>query len=142
MKIDSKTLKPGVSTIVITSLLLLFVGSITQAQQEGANALFDTWYLDTYEVHGEQYAPSKKEKDDYILFKEDMTFVSRSEGKKEEGSFFLNSNGAYVLLSYENGDKLKVHIISLSMKSLIVTYDFNAIRDVEVHYNRKFKILD
>jgi len=36
----------------------------------------------------------------------------------------------------ENGEKIKAYIISISKQSLILKYDFDEIRDIEVHYNR------
>lgn len=106
----------------------------THVQQSETNMLFNTWFLDTYKIDSKEYPPNKREKDDYLLFKEDMTYTSKSEGKEEKGTFILNTNGAYILMSDKNGDKIKAYIISISDKSLILKYDINEIRDIEVHY--------
>jgi hypothetical protein len=64
-----------------------------------------------------------------------MTYTSKSEGTEETGTFILNNNGAYILMSDKSGEKIKAYIVSVSKKSLILKYDINEIRDVEVHYN-------
>jgi hypothetical protein len=142
MKRDSKNIKTRIRAIVmisflnITSLLLMSMGSNTPLEQEETNMLFKMWQLDTYKIESMAYPPSKKEKDGYILFKEDMTFISKSEGKEEEGTFIINTNGAYVLMTDENGEKIKAYIISISEKLLVLKYDIDEIIDVEVHYIR------
>ncbi|WP_245584993.1 lipocalin family protein [Psychroserpens burtonensis] len=141
MKKDSKKLKRGIRAIVIisllniTSLLLISMGSNTSLEKDQTNLLFNKWHLETYKIESKLYPPNKKEKDDYILFKKDMTFTSKSEGKEDEGTFILNTNGAYVVMSDKNGEKIKAYIISISNNSLILKYDINEIKDVEVHYN-------
>jgi hypothetical protein len=82
-----------------------------------------------------EFPPNKREKGDYILFDEDMTYTSTSEGKVEEGTFILNTSGAYVLMIDKKGDKIKAYIISISKNSLILKYDIDEISDIEVHYN-------
>ena len=140
MKKNSKKLKTGIRAIVIisllniTSLLLMSMGSNTPPQQDETNLLFNMWHLETYKIESKLYPTSKKEKNDYLLFKEDMTFTSKSEGKEDKGTFILNTNGAYVLMSAAGGEKIKAYIISISNKSLVLKYDIDEIRDIEVHY--------
>jgi hypothetical protein len=123
----------------ITYKLVLFMAIIISnngyAQDDKTTPLINIWHLDTYVIDGQEYGPEKKEKDDYILFKEDMTYTSKSEGTEETGTFILNNNGAYILMSDKSGEKIKAYIVSVSKKSLILKYDINEIRDVEVHYN-------
>jgi hypothetical protein len=123
----------------ITYKLVLFMAIIISnngyAQDDKTTPLINIWHLDTYVMDGQEYGPEKKEKDDYILFKEDMTYTSKSEGTEETGTFILNNNGAYILMSDKSGEKIKAYIVSVSKKSLILKYDINEIRDVEVHYN-------
>lgn len=121
--------------IIITKFLTMSIMGKTHVQQSETNMLFNTWFLDTYKIESKEYPPNKREKGDYILFEEDMTYTSTSEGKEEKGTFILNTSGAYVLMIDEKGDKIKVYIVSISKKSLILKFDINEIRDVEVHYN-------
>ena len=145
MKIAEMSAKRSVWTIIgvwaisITVLCMVSAKSGTYAQQGESDVFFNKWQLDGYVIEGKKYPPSKNEKDDFILFKDDKTFTSKSEGKEEEGTFILNTNGAYVLMMDKNREKIKAFIISRSDKSLILKYDIDEMRDVEVHYNILFK---
>ena len=107
----------------------------TPIQQSETYMLFNTWFLETYKIDSKDYPPNKREKDDYIRFKDDMTYTSKSDGKEEKGTYILNTNGAYVLMLDGNGKKVKAYIISLSKRTLVLKYDIDEISDVEVHYN-------
>jgi hypothetical protein len=131
-----KTVKTSAWTISFIGLFIMTAISDVYSQQGEKDAIFNKWYLDSYVVEGKKHTPSHKEKEDYILFREDMTFVSKTEGKEEEeGTYILNTNGAYVLMIDENGEKIKAYIISISKQSLHLKYDFNVLKDIEVHYN-------
>ncbi|AFU70362.1 hypothetical protein P700755_003785 [Psychroflexus torquis ATCC 700755] len=121
--------------VIITNFLIPSITGKTHVQQSETNMLYNTWFLDTYKIESMEFPPNKREKGDYILFNEDMTYTSTSEGNVEEGTFILNTSGAYVLMVDEKGDKVKAYIISISKNSLILKYDINEISDVEVHYN-------
>jgi hypothetical protein len=121
--------------IIITNFLIPSITGKTHVQQNETNMLYNTWFLDTYKIESMDFPPNKREKGDYILFNEDMTYTSTSEGEEEEGTFILNTSGAYVLMVDEKGDKVKAYIISISKNSLILKYDISEISDVEVHYN-------
>ncbi|MFT6096551.1 MAG: hypothetical protein ACJAXY_000500 [Nonlabens sp.] len=139
MKMRSESLRTSIIAMVITSLLniIVSVGSQPNADQSKTNMLINRWHLNAYVVDGESHSPDKKEKGDYILFKEDMTFTSKSEGKEEEkGTFLLNTSGGYVLMIDKKGEEIKAYIHSISENSLVLLYDIDEIRDVEVHYNR------
>lgn len=134
-QIKTIPMKIYIWTLIITNFLILSIVDKTSIQQSETNMLFNTWFLDTYKMDSKDYPPNKREKDDYILFKEDMTYTSKSEGKEEKGTFILNVNGAYVLMIDQNGEKIKAYIISISKRALVLKYDINEISDVEVHYN-------
>lgn len=128
-------IKDSIKIVSFTCLLIITISSNANAQEGKKNVLFNMWHLDTYKIEGKEYPPKKKEKGDFILFEEDMTFVSKSEGKQEEGTFILNTNGAYIEMIDKNGGKLKAYIISITKKTLILKFDLKEIRDIEVHYN-------
>ena len=134
-QIKTIAMKIYIWTLIITNFLTMSIVDKTPIQQSETNMLFNTWFLDTYKIDNKDYPPNKKEKDDYILFKEDMTYTSKSEGKEEKGTYILNTNGAYVLMIDKNGKKIKAYIISISKRVLVLKYDINEISDVEVHYN-------
>lgn len=131
----NQIIKDSIKMMFFTCLLIITISSNANAQEGKKNVLFNMWHLDTYKIEGKEYPPEKKEKGDFILFEEDMTFVSKSEGKQEEGTYILNTNGAYIEMIDKNGGKLKAYIISITKKTLILKFDIDEIRDVEVHYN-------
>jgi hypothetical protein len=141
MKTVSKNLKLGIKTIVITgllnimSLLILTMGLTTHAQQIETNMLLNNWHLDTYVISGKKYPPNKKEKEDFMLFNEDKSFISKSEGKHEKGIYTFNKNGQYIVMTDENGETLKAYIILLTKKHLVLMLDIDEMRGVEIHYN-------
>ena len=141
MKTTSKNLKLGIKAIPITrilhsmSLLLFILGMTTNAQQTETNRLLNNWHLDTYVISGKKYAPNKKEKEDFMLFNDDMSFISKSAGKQENGIYIFNRNGAYIVMTDENGETLKANIISLTKKHLVLTFDIDNMSGIEVHYN-------
>ena len=107
MKTLPKKLKLAVKTIIITGLLnitslsILTMGLTTHAQQIEINILLNNWHLDTYIVSDKKYPPNKKEKEDFMLFNADMSFVSKSEGKQEKGIYTFNKNGQYIVMTDE-----------------------------------------
>ncbi|WP_108869282.1 lipocalin family protein [Aquimarina aquimarini] len=105
------------------------------AQILDKNVLLKKWDLDTYKIGVKKYPPSKKEKNDYIFFKKDMTFISMSEGKKESGVWMLNTNGAYIMMTNDKRETVKAHIATLTLKDLVLYFDIDEIREVEVHYS-------
>ncbi|TRX57728.1 lipocalin family protein [Fulvivirga sp. M361] len=96
--------------------------------------LLKRWYLDKYKIANKAYPPSRVEKDDYILFKEDMTFISRSEGKMEEGSWSFNTNGSYIEMLDGTGEKVKAYVITITANLLILRFDVEEIRDMQAIY--------
>jgi hypothetical protein len=147
MKTISKNLKLGIKAIPISgllnsiSLLLFTMGITTHAQQIETNRLLNNWHLDTYVISGKKYAPNKKEKEDFMLFNDDMSFISKSEGKQENGIYIFNRNGAYIVMTDENGETLKANIISLTKKHLVLTFDIDEMSAIEVHYNSTIKYI-
>jgi len=134
-----KTLKMSVWTIVLTSLFVMTAKGQSDSQKGEPNLLFNKWYLKKYVVEGQNYPTDKKEKGDYLLLKEDFTFSSKSEGEEEKGKYIFNTNGAYILMIDKNGEKVKVYIVSISKQSLILKYDIDEIKDIEVHYSSLIK---
>ena len=141
MKTTFKNLKLGIKATPITgllnsmSLLLCTMGITTYAQQIETNRLLNNWHLDSCVICGKKYAPNKKEKEDFMFFNDDMNFISKSEGKQENGIYSFNKNGAYRVMTYENGETLKTNIISLTKKHLVLKLNIGEMSAIEVHYN-------
>lgn len=128
-------MKNSIRVLTFTCLLIITMSCNSHAQESKKEVLMNMWHLDTYMVQGKKHPPAKKEKDDFIQFKKDMTFTSKSEGEDEGGTFIYNTNGAYIEMIDENGGKLKVYIISITKKKLILKFDIEELREVEVLFN-------
>jgi len=120
--------------------LLFFIGLIPfsntmVAQNVSKTALIKTWKLEKYYEEGEYYEPEVNEANDYIDFKEDMTFSAMMEGELYTGTWMLNTNGAYIELKYESNEIDKLRIKWLGDYNLVVIFDADYYRYTEVHYN-------
>ncbi|EZH76017.1 hypothetical protein ATO12_04300 [Aquimarina atlantica] len=120
---------------ILTTILFTFSIYSINAQSLNKNALLKKWNLDTYKIGVKKYPPSKKERNDYILFKKDMTFVSISEGKKESGAWMLNTNGNYIMMTDDKKETVKAYIVTLTSKKLVLYFDIEEIREIEAHYS-------
>ncbi|MEN7551303.1 lipocalin family protein [Rapidithrix thailandica] len=121
-------------TFVMIAVLLI-TALYTSAQTLSENNLAKKWYLDKYKVASEEYQPSRKEKGDYLFLKDDKHFTSVSEGKEERGFWLLNVNGKYILMKDDKGEKVKANILRLTDQNLVLQFDVDEIREVEVHYS-------
>ena len=118
----------------ILTLLLVTSMHFTFSQHPNKKSLVKRWYLDKYKIANKTYPPSRVEKDDYILFKEDMTFISRSEGKMEEGHWSFNTNGSYIEMQDGKGGKIKAYVITITANLLTLQFDLEEIRDMQALY--------
>ncbi len=70
----------------IRILLILFLISVTGFSQTlNKKTLCKKWYIEKYRVMWKNYQPETKEKNDYILLKNDMTYESIDEGVFNNG---------------------------------------------------------
>ncbi|MDN5213028.1 hypothetical protein QQ020_13255 [Fulvivirgaceae bacterium BMA12] len=114
--------------------LTLFISVTSYAQKINQEDLYTIWLLDKYSDEEEYYLPPKKEVGDSLAFKQDMTYTAVFEGKKSNGTWLLNTNGKYIELLSDQGEREKLYIHFLSNKSMVVTYDTDEFRIWEVHY--------
>jgi hypothetical protein len=121
--------------LVFTRLLLL---TITPHSHDIQHLLLNKWKLEEYQLDGEYFPPSKKEKSDFIHFHENMSFTSLSESKHEQGSYIINVNGEYVEMTSETGEKLKAYIISISSEMLVLQFDFEEAKGLRAYYKATF----
>ncbi|KZS41131.1 hypothetical protein AWE51_23565 [Aquimarina aggregata] len=119
---------------ILTTLVFIFSIHYGNAQKIDKKDLLKNWHLYAYKIKNKEYSPSKKEKNDYIFFKDDMTYTSLSEGKKEYGAWIFNTNGGYIMMNDQKKEKVKAYIISLTSKTLVLRFDIDEIRALEVHY--------
>ncbi|MEM8508677.1 MAG: hypothetical protein AAF717_12645 [Bacteroidota bacterium] len=118
----------------IVFTLLSFISWTSHAQKINQEDLYTFWHLDKYSDEEQYYFPPKKEAEDYLAFEMDMSYTEVSEGVKNNGTWFFNTNGKYIELRSGAGEKKKLYLHFLSDKSMVVTYDTDAFRSWEVHY--------
>ncbi len=77
------------------------------------------WYLKEYKVFTISYSPEEIEKNDYIFFNENLTFISVSEGVYEAGIWRLDKRSKIIFMSNEKGkEELKLIVKSYLKMSL------------------------
>jgi hypothetical protein len=58
-----------------------------------------------------------------------------SEGKKESGVWMLNTNGGYIMMTDDKRETVKAYITTLTPGALVLYFDIEEIREVEVRYS-------
>ncbi len=104
-------------------------------------SLSKKWQLEKYSYDAYSEKPAKKEKNDYLHFKPDMTFDSVSEGKKETGLWRIESQTKRIYLSQPGKDSELIFIIDhISSKQLVLMLDDPSDPDakfLKIHYTQK-----
>jgi len=120
--------------LTLTWVIFMVCTSDICGQEIDKKKLLGTWYLEKYRDDANYYPPTKKEKNDYILLERDMRYVAKTEGTIEKGTWMLNTNGAYIELKDPNGEREKMYIKYATPNTLVVLFDIEGIRELEVHY--------
>ena len=81
------------------------------------------------------YDPEANEKNDYILFNDDMTYESVDEGKKSTGKWTFNAKEKYILMANKEGKKIKLEVEELNSKELVFEIDDKDMKGVDLHYS-------
>lgn len=121
----------------IVTFLLLTLAYTVNAQEISGSNLKKKWYLKNYCINGKNYSVPKKEKGDYINFNNNMVFESLSEGKKDNGTWFINTNGKYVIMKGNDNKKIKAFIKKLTASKLELEFDIDEIKGLIAVYSTK-----
>ena len=125
-------------TILTLTILATFaIASFSQTLNK--NSLCKKWYLEKYEIFWIDYEPEANEKNDYILLKSDMTYISVDEGKKASGKWSFNSTKKYFTLYNKKGKGLKFFVDDLETNKMVLVVDIEELKDVDIHYKTKKK---
>ncbi|MBQ4819322.1 lipocalin family protein [Aquimarina sp. MMG016] len=116
------------------TVLAILMTTNTFAQNNKATLLVNKWYIHAYNIKNQGYPPSTKERHDFIHFKADKTFISKSEGMMEEGTYVVNKASGYIKLTDNNGESIKAFIVLIDNDTLILQYYSKELRDLEVVY--------
>jgi hypothetical protein len=123
--------------IILTPVLLIFLIISGFSQTVNKETLCQKWYLEKYEVVWVDYEPEEKEKNDYILLKSDMTYVSVDEGIKTLGEWTFNIEKNYFTMFNGKGDGLKIIVDKLSINKMVLNIDIKEMNGVDIHYTTK-----
>lgn len=120
--------------ILLTIGLLVVTCCGIKAQSINKKNLTKKWKLSTYTYGRTHYQPSKKEQGDYILLKNDLTYVSVEEGKVATGRWNLNANGKFITLWNKKGESIRFFIQALKLNRLVLKADLKDMREIDIHY--------
>jgi len=121
----------------LTSVVLILITFTGYSQTVNKKSLCKKWHLAKYEHNWIDYAPEEKEKNDYILLKNNMTYESVSEGKKTRGKWKLNENHNYFILYDIKGNGLKFTITELSASNMVFNLEIKDMEEIDIHYSTK-----
>jgi hypothetical protein len=80
------------------------------------------------------YEPDEKEKNDYLLLKSDMTYVSLDKGIETSGKWTFNIEENYFTMFNEKGDGIKMIVDKLSINKMVFKIDIKEMDGVGIHY--------
>ena len=123
--------------ILLTPVLLIFLHISGFSQTVNKETLCKKWYLEKYEVMWVDYEPDEKEKNDYILLKTDMTYVSVDEGIKTSGKWTFNTEKNYFTMFNNKRDGIKITIDKLSINKMVLNIEIKEMDGVDIHYTTK-----
>ena len=123
--------------ILLTPVLLIFLHISGFSQTVNKETLCKKWYLEKYEVMWVDYEPDEKEKNDYILLKTDMTYVSLDEGIKTSGKWTFNTEKNYFTMFNNKRDGIKITIDKLSINKMVLNIEIKEMDGVDIHYTTK-----
>lgn len=122
---------------ILTTAFTIAVITTANAQVLNKSTLCKKWYLHHYEYLWKKYQPEAKEKNDYVIFKADMTYVSVDEGEKSTGKWSYNAKGKYILMANQKGESLKLEVDVLNSKEFVFKIDDAELKGLEIHYSSK-----
>ncbi|MCD4664217.1 MAG: hypothetical protein K8R68_03030 [Bacteroidales bacterium] len=123
--------------IVISSILLILLLGSGYSQNLNKNTLCKKWYLEKYEIMWIDYEPEEKEKNDYILLKSDMTYISVDEGVKSNGKWEYNDDKDYFIMYNHKDEGLKIFVDELKANKMVLNIDIKEMEGVDIHYTTK-----
>jgi len=105
-----------------------------KAQKIDKKSLAKKWKLVGYQYGKTWHKPSSKERGDYILLRNNQTYVSVSEGKTETGKWSLNTNGKYIRFWDKQGKSIRFFVRVLKTNRLVMKADIEDMREIDIHY--------
>ncbi len=120
--------------LVLTAVTIVLVSFTGFSQKLNKETLCKKWHLEKYEIIWVDYEPEEKEKNDYFLLKNDMTYVSVDEGVRSTGKWTYNDDKDFFTLFNKEGEGLKIKVDRLSTDKMVVNLDIKEMKGVDIHY--------
>lgn len=105
----------------IFSITILILAFSLNAKSQTKLDFCKKWNLEGYIYWGITFSPEEIEKNDYLNFKEDGTFISVDEGKSEKGTWkFDVKNKTLLLYDSKSSKPLVFGIIKVTNNELVL----------------------
>jgi hypothetical protein len=120
--------------MILLTLLLALLALAGYSQNLNKSALCKKWYIHHYTYMWVDYDPEEKEKDDFLLFNENMTYVNVDEGTQTTGRWSFDAREKSLQLFGDKGNNLKLLIKDLDEDKLIFKIDKVELKGASFHY--------
>ena len=118
-------------------ILIIFPSVSILAQELSLEKLCAKWHLEGYTVTWIEYEPEKNEINDYILLRDDMTFVSVDEGVYGTGTWRYDQiKNTFTLLNREK-EELVFNVAELTTEILVIRAEIAGILDVDIRFKKR-----
>ena len=119
-------------TIFFALLSPYLVGANTPGWKEN---LCKKWYIHHYTYMWIDYAPEEKDKDDFMLFNEDMTYVSVDEGNQSTGQWSYDVKEKSIKMFNAKGESIKLLIKEWETDKLVFKIEDKELKSAVFHYS-------
>lgn len=123
--------------IIITFVLGAFIATTIKAQELQDATLVGMWRIKKYKVGKKFYPPSKKEKNDFLLFRFNKTFQSQSENVIENGTWLFDSQTKTISFIDKKNEELKAKIIRFENNQIALIYQLKDLENIIFYYQKK-----
>lgn len=123
--------------IIITFVLGAFIATTIKAQKLQDATLVGMWRIKKYKVGKKFYPPSKKEKNDFLLFRFNKTFQSQSENVIENGTWLFDSQTKAISFIDKKNEELKAKIIRFENNQIALIYQLKDLENIIFYYQKK-----
>jgi hypothetical protein len=110
----------------IFTITIIILGFCINAKSQSKLDFCNKWNFEGYIYWGISFSPRKAEKNDYMNFIEDGTFISVDEGKLENGTWEWDlKNKSLIIYESKSNKPLKFGIIQVTSNELIILLSDN-----------------
>ncbi len=133
LKTNETQNKNNMKKKVLTFVILCLIAITVFSQTLNKNTLCKKWYLHHYEHLWIDYEPEANEKNDFIQFNNDMTYVSVDIGQESSGKWSFNNKEKYILMYDTNDDYIKLLVKKLDSDAFVFEIEIKEMEGIEIH---------